>query len=114
MIKHITADAIRHYAAASKDTAAIHLNVEAAAKAGYKRPLVHGMYIMGLAQSLYLAEHPTQWITTYSMKFQKPLVVDTVAFFDYEVCNDDIHVTVTIESGEVIAAGAFSVRERSS
>ncbi len=113
MKKHITAEAIQQYAATSKDTSAIHLNVEAAAKAGFKRPVAHGMYIMGLAQSLYLTEHPSQWITTYSMKFQKPLLVDTVVIFDFEVCDGHIQVTVAIESGEVIASGAFTVEERS-
>ncbi|OAB44716.1 MaoC family dehydratase [Paenibacillus glacialis] len=113
MNKHITAEAIQQYAVVSKDTSAIHLNVEAAVKVGYKRPVAHGMYIMGLAQSLYLTEHPSQWITTYSMKFQKPLLVDTVAIFDFEVCDGNIDVTVAIESGEVIASGTFSVKERS-
>ncbi|WP_438350736.1 MaoC family dehydratase [Paenibacillus sp. FA6] len=112
MKKQITADAIQQYAIASKDTAAIHLNVEAAVKAGYKRPVAHGMYIMGLAQSLYLTKHPSQWITTYHMKFQKPLLVDTVANFDFEVCDDHIHVNVAVESGDVIASGTFSVKER--
>jgi len=112
MKKHITAEAIQQYAATSKDTAAIHLNIEAAAKVGFKRPVAHGMYIMGLAQSLYLIEHPSQWITTYSMKFQKPLLIDTVAIFHFEVSNSDILVTVEIETGEVIASGTFTVEER--
>lgn len=112
MKKRITAEAIQRYATASKDTSAIHLNVKAAVDAGYKRPVAHGMYIMGLAQSLYLTEHPSQWITTYSMKFQKPLLVDTVANFEFEVCDGHILVTVAVESGEVIASGSFSVKER--
>ncbi|MEC0094080.1 MaoC family dehydratase [Paenibacillus macquariensis] len=113
MKKHITAEAIQQYAATSNDKAAIHLNVEAAAKAGYKRTVAHGMYIMGLAQSLYLTDHPTQWITTYSMKFHNPLLVDTVAIFEYEVCDGNIHVIVAIEFSEVIASGTFSVKEGS-
>ncbi|MCJ8013590.1 MaoC family dehydratase [Paenibacillus sp. KQZ6P-2] len=111
MKKRITADAVRQYAAASRDTAAIHLNAEAAAKAGYERPIAHGMYIMGLAQSLYLAEHQALWIHDYSMKFLKPLFIDTMASFDFEACEDTIHVTVTTETGEVIALGSFSVKE---
>lgn len=111
MKKIITAETIRQYATTSKDTSAIHLDEEAAAKAGYKRPITHGMYIMGLAQSLYLAQHPSQWISTYHMKFQQPLLIDTVVFFDFEVSEGDIHVTVTDESGEMIASGTFSVKE---
>ncbi|MDQ0088988.1 acyl dehydratase [Paenibacillus anaericanus] len=112
MNKRITAAAIRQYADVSKDTAAIHLNAEDAAKVGYKQPIAHGMYIMGLAQSMYLNEHPSQWISSYSMKFQKPLLVDSIAIFDFEVCDSTIQVTITVESGEVIALGDFSVKER--
>ncbi|GIP26650.1 hypothetical protein J23TS9_17800 [Paenibacillus sp. J23TS9] len=110
--KHITYEAIRQYAAASKDTADIHLDAEAAAGAGFKRPIVHGMYIMGLGQSLYLSEHPTQWISTYDMKFQKPLLVDSVAIFEFVDSDGHILMTVTAESGEVIASGTLSVKER--
>ncbi|WP_052092073.1 MaoC family dehydratase [Paenibacillus sp. FSL H7-0357] len=109
--KRITAEAVRQYGAVSKDTAAIHLNAEAAVKAGYKRPIAHGMYIMGLAQSLYLTDHPAQWITTYSMKFHKPLVVDTDVVFHFEPSDGHIEVKVTLESGDVIASGTFSVKE---
>lgn len=111
MRKYVTAEAIRQYAKASKDTAPIHLNNEAAAKAGYERPIAHGMYIMGLAQSMYLTEHQELWITDCSMKFLKPLLADQAVNVDYEACTDEICVTVTLESGEVIAAGTFSVKE---
>lgn len=112
MKKRITYEAIRQYAAASKDMADIHLDAEAAARAGFKRPIVHGMYIMGLAQSLYLSEHPAQWITTYDMKFQRPLLVDSVVSFDFVDRDGHIQVMVTDETGEVIASGILSVKER--
>lgn len=111
MNQMITMEDIRNYAAASKDNAAIHLEPEAAAAAGYPRPVAHGMYIMGLAQSLYLKEHPKLWITDCSMKFQKPLVVETMAYFKYESIEEQISVSVTLEMGEVIATGRFRVKE---
>ncbi|TQR17732.1 MaoC family dehydratase [Psychrobacillus soli] len=111
MKKHITVEAIEKYAAVSKDKAAIHLDVDAARKAGFERPLAHGMYIMGLAQSLYIEEHLTQWVTAYNMKFQKPLLVDTVATFNFERVEDSVEVTVTTETGDKIAAGTFLVKE---
>ncbi|WP_136605320.1 MaoC family dehydratase [Paenibacillus dokdonensis] len=112
MKKRITCEAILLYAAVSKDMADIHLDTEAAAMAGFKRPIVHGMYIMGLAQSLYLREHPAQWITTYDMKFHKPLLVDSVVSFDFVDRDGHIQVTVTDENGEVITSGILSVKER--
>ncbi|MNO92880.1 bifunctional aldehyde dehydrogenase/enoyl-CoA hydratase [compost metagenome] len=111
MRKCITADAIRKYAAASQDLAAIHLDRVAAAEAGFKRPIAHGMYLMGLAQSLYIAEHRTQWITQYEMKFHQPVEVDHAVMFDFTNDGCDVKVTLTTEAGEVIASGAFSVKE---
>ncbi|MNC34643.1 MaoC like domain protein [compost metagenome] len=112
MKKRITADVIQQYAEASKDKADIHLNAEAAVKAGFRRPIAHGMYIMGLAQSIYLSENPMKWINTYSMKFEKPLLVETVVIFNFEEGKDNILVIVTAENGEVIASGNFSTKER--
>jgi acyl dehydratase len=111
MRKCITAEAIRLYAAASQDLDAIHLDEDAAAKAGFKRPIAHGMYLMGLAQSLYIEEHQAQWITQYEMKFHQPVEVDNVVMFDYADDDALVKVTLTTEAGDVIATGAFSVKE---
>lgn len=111
MKRRITVEAIEHYANVSKDKAVIHLNVDAARAAGFDQPLVHGMYVMGLAQSLYIEEHPTHWITAYKMKFQKPLFVDMVAIFNFERVEDSVEVAVTTENGDKIAAGTFLVKE---
>lgn len=110
--KLITDEVIRQYATASQDKAKIHFDAEFALRAGFKRPIVHGMYIMGLAQSLYITEHPTQWITTYDMIFHKPLLVDSIATFIFEACDDNIKVTVTEDTSGVIASGTFSVKAR--
>ncbi|SFJ17048.1 MaoC like domain-containing protein [Paenibacillus sp. UNC496MF] len=109
----ITAAAIRGYADLTGDLAPIHLQDEAARQAGYQAPIAHGMYLMGLAQSIYLAEHRTHWIPSYSMKFHRPLVQDALACFVYEACNDSIQVTVREqeEDGDIIAKGVFIVRE---
>ncbi|SDW11234.1 MaoC family dehydratase [Paenibacillus sp. CF384] len=113
MRKQITAAAIREYADLTGDHAPIHLQDEAARQAGYQAPIAHGMYLMGMAQSIYLAEHRTHWIQSYSMKFHKPLVQNASAYFVYEVCNDRIQVTILEEDedGEVIAKGVFIVKE---
>ncbi|WP_340007343.1 MaoC family dehydratase [Paenibacillus sp. FSL K6-0276] len=111
MKKCITVEAIRQYAVASQDLAAIHLDEDAAAKAGFKRPIAHGMYLMGLAQSLYIAEHRAQWITEYEMKFHQPVEVDNVVIFDFAEDDCPVKVTLTTEAGDLIATGAFSVKE---
>lgn len=113
MKKLIAAEAILQYANISQDRAPIHVDAQYAMKAGYKRTVVHGMYLMGIAQSIYLAQNPTKWITMYRMKFEKPLLIDTVASFDFEISGDNINVVITVQSGEVIASGTLSVKERS-
>lgn len=118
MRKWITAAAIRQYAEASGDMAAIHLDHAAAGEAGYERPIAHGMYVMGLAQSLYLAnldlaslaEHQLPWISASSMRFQRPLLQDTIANFEFVECGEQVDVKVTSEHGEVIATGSFAVK----
>lgn len=112
MKKRISVEDIWQYAAVSKDAADIHLDAEAAACAGFKRPIAHGMYIMGLAQSLYTQKHPEQWITTYELKFLNPVYVDSEIVFDFKEISDNIQVIVTREDGELIASGTMSVKER--
>lgn len=112
MKKCITSEVIQQYATVSQDMAAIHLEKDAAVKAGFKRPIAHGMYLMGLAQSIYIEKHPGQWITQYEMKFHKPMLVDTVARFEFEPDGESrIKVTVTADDDTLIASGAFSVKE---
>lgn len=111
MKRRITAEAIRQYALVSKDESAIHLNADAAASSGFIRPIVHGMYIMGLAQSLYIREHPQQWITTYALRFINPLYVDSDVIFDFKDTNGEIMVTVTGEDGKWIASGTLTAKE---
>lgn len=112
MKKRITKEAIWQYAIASKDISDIHLDAEAAARAGFERPIAHGMYIMGLAQSLYIREHPEQWITSYTLKFINPTYVDSEVVVEFEGTSGKIQVTVSGEDGEVIASGTLSVKER--
>lgn len=106
----ISAADIRHYASVSKDEAAIHLDAAAAKEAGYDAPIAHGMYIMGLAQSLYMKEHLSHWIQSNTMRFVKPCVQGSAVCFRYNArSNDHIQVTVATDHGEIIAKGTFIV-----
>ncbi|AIQ42197.1 MaoC family dehydratase [Paenibacillus sp. FSL R7-0297] len=108
----ISEPAIRQYASVTGDEAAIHLDAEAAKTAGYEAPIAHGMYIMGLAQSLYMKEHRSQWIQAFTMRFEKPCVQGTCVDFRYHSCNQDqIQVTVISDHEDIIAKGSFSVAE---
>lgn len=111
MRRKITLEEIQRYAVSSGDNAGIHLKDEAAAAAGFVRPIAHGMYLMGLAQSLYLDQRPDCWVNECSMRFQQPLLADTIAAFTFEEQGTQVQVKITAETGEVIAIGDFSVRE---
>ncbi|AIQ30616.1 hypothetical protein P40081_22440 [Paenibacillus sp. FSL P4-0081] len=101
---------IRQYAAVTKDEAAIHLNAAAAREAGYEAPIAHGMYIMGLAQSLYMKEHLSHWIQSITMRFEKPCVQGSAVCFRYnDLKHDQIQVTVVTDHGDIIAKGSFGV-----
>jgi len=112
MIIQITAEDIRRYAAASQDEAAVHLDAAAARDAGFEAPIAHGMYLMGLAQSLYLKEHRTQWIQAMDMRFEQPCVQGTDVNIRYPAQKQDqIRVTVTTIRGDTIAEGSFTLME---
>ncbi|NBC70368.1 hypothetical protein GT003_15310 [Paenibacillus sacheonensis] len=113
MNKTITMEAIRHYAAASNDTAAIHHDPEAAKRAGFERPIAHGMYIMGIAHAMYMRKHPARWIRSTQMTFLSPLLSDTSVRLEFECSQEEVRVTVIGENGEVIAKGSFLVGRRS-
>lgn len=101
---------IRHYASVTRDEAAIHLDSEAARTAGFEAPIAHGMYIMGLAQSLYLKEHRSHWIQSIKMRFEQPCIQGSTVYFRYNAWkHDQIRLTVLSEHGEIIAKGSFSV-----
>lgn len=111
MQKQITAKAIQHYAMIAKDHADIHLDVEAAIQWGYDRPIAHGMYMMGLAQSLYIAEHPSQWITTYAIKFSKSILVDSKVIFHFSVNKSHVEVQVLSTDQDLLLSGHLVVKE---
>lgn len=111
MIIRIKAENVIQYANVSQDEAPIHRDAEAAALAGFDRPIAHGMYLMGLAQSLYLAKHHNQWVIRCSMRFIKPVYVDSDVSFHYEVQGDRIKVDVMTDAGIKAAIGDFTVKE---
>lgn len=110
MKRIITAKEVLRYAHVSKDDAAIHVDEQIAKQAGFERPIVHGMYIMGLAQSLFLQSHPTTWITNYTMRFQQPLLIGEEVTFYFEARHHIIDVFVATETSK-IALGTLHVKE---
>lgn len=111
MKKFITIDDVRQYANVSKDTADIHLDLGAAIKAGFNAPIVHGMYLMGLAQSYYLQAHPNDWISHYEMYFKKPMLVDCEALFTFQKQGNVVHIFISTVEQVGVALGTLIVKE---
>lgn len=111
MKKTITAKQVLQYAQVSNDMAAIHINAEAAKQAGFERPIVHGMYLMGLAQSMYLKKQPMKWIVRYDMRFQQSLLIDEDVTFRYVAKDNQIEVVILTNNNDIIALGFFEVKE---
>jgi acyl dehydratase len=111
MKKTVTAKQVQYYAQVSKDDAAIHIHAEAAKQSGFERPIVHGMYLMGLAQSLYIKEHPLKWVVRYDMRFQKPLLIDEEVTFRFIEKHNTIEVSLLTNNNDLIALGFFDVKE---
>ena len=107
MKRRITLEAIRRYGKAAKDPAALHFDPETARKAGFERPIAHGMHIMGLAHSMYLSMHPVHWIQSAQMTFRSPLLSGTTVHVEFGYANEQVQVTVVGEHGEIIADGGF-------
>lgn len=106
----VTVEDVQRYAQESQDMAAIHLDDEAAKEAGFARPVVHGMYVMGLAQATFLKQHPTKWIYQYTMRFCTPLLVGEEITIHFE--GQEQQVTVRVLKEEVvIAEGILYVKE---
>lgn len=111
MKKFITTEDIRKYANVSKDTAAIHIDPLTAMEAGFDRPIAHGMYLMGLAQSFYLKAHPNEWITQYEMRFKQPILVDSEVRFTFKKQGNIVQITISTFEQERIALGTLTVKE---
>ncbi len=111
MKKFISSEEIKHYVKVSKDNASIHIDQSAAQKHGFERPIVHGMYLMGLAQSLYLQTHPSVWIEQYEMRFQNSLLVDQEVEFHFEMQGNHVQVQLSTVTLQNIALGTLYVKE---
>jgi len=90
MNRKITNEQIKQYANVSQDFSPIHFPDER----NNHQPIAHGMYIMGLAQSIFLEEHPDYWIVDYEMKFIQPIIVESTITFQFTQRDLDVSVVV--------------------
>lgn len=83
---HLSRESLVRYAAASGDFNPIHYRDDVAERMGLPGVLAHGMLTMGLAASVALsALDGKAAITSYGVRFSKPIVVDADAGADVHV-----------------------------
>lgn len=75
-VKPITQKHIDYYANASGDNNSIHLNTEAAMRLGFPKPVVHGMWAMGLLNTLLHQSFSHAYhLVSMETSFTKPIFV---------------------------------------
>ncbi len=97
----ITQADIDRFAQASGDRADLHRPKE------NETPIAHGMYLMGIALSMYNRIRPTRWIRSYEMKFVRPVHAETEIDIRYTETENRIEVTLSTKQGETVAKGVF-------
>lgn len=103
----ITIGEVIRYAEVSNDFAAIHFTE----RADGKKPIVHGMYVMGIAQSLFLKECAGYWITDYEMTFLRPVMVNDSISFHFEQAKSKVTVYVYQAHGQLCVKGSMIIQE---
>ncbi|MBK3495187.1 hypothetical protein JFL43_10040 [Viridibacillus sp. YIM B01967] len=95
----ISANDVKKYAETSKDFNAIHLDFQSAVKAGFEREIVHGMLVMGIAESRLSTIFPTSVVVSYETKFIQPVLVGEVLTFSYVVIEEELDtIAIKIEA----------------
>ncbi|WP_163536421.1 MaoC/PaaZ C-terminal domain-containing protein [Gracilibacillus sp. YIM 98692] len=75
----ITEEKVKQYSLLSGDQNPIHQNKKEAKKYRFKRPIAHGMLIMGMgAEICSVLRNKDFFVSDYEMNFQKPVYVDDV------------------------------------
>src|SRR5699024_1275026 len=103
----ITIGEVIRYAGVSNDFAAIHLTE----RADGKKPIVHGMYVMGIAQSLFLKECAGYWIRDYEMTCLRPVMVNDSISFHLEQSKSKVTVYVYQAQGQLCVKGSMIIQE---
>ncbi|UOQ50417.1 MaoC family dehydratase [Gracilibacillus caseinilyticus] len=96
----MTKERVRQYAFLSGDDNPIHLDESAAVRQGFPAPIAHGLLTMGLVMSIASPfTEKGMSISTYVMRFLKPVYVDETIEITAEVVHmgNCIHLKITGE-----------------
>jgi acyl dehydratase len=111
----ITLDQLQRYAHASGDHNPIHVSPAAAAAAGLKAPIAHGMFVMGHFERLIREWQPACRIESLSAHFLRPLYVgDSLALGARPVSRDGggactLRLVAENSAGEILAIGEATI-----
>lgn len=100
---------IRAYAMASNDLNPLHLDPEAARRAGFDDVIAHGMLIYGLALSKLRRETGAETITTSRVRFAAPVPVGCALSLEYSLTGESAEFRVVDASGDVKIGGSATL-----
>jgi 3-hydroxybutyryl-CoA dehydratase len=114
--KIITSEMVLQYANVSGDYNPIHLNREAAIKAGFQGEIVHGMLTMGMSATLlfpflkdgyYVSEHETKFIAPMLVGAELR-IVGTIEHIEASI----VHLSLFGEmNGQEVISGSAELRK---
>jgi acyl dehydratase len=111
----ITLDQLQRYAQASGDPNPIHVSPAAAAAAGLRAPIAHGMFIMGQFERLVREWRPACLIESLSAHFLRPLYVgDTLELGARPASRNEngslaLRLLAENSAGEIVAIGEATI-----
>lgn len=110
----VTAVDLALFAAASGDHNPLHLDAEAARKAGFDRPVVHGMFTMACAARLFAQTFGAGSVRALQTRFTGvALLGDTLLFeatrVDVQDGTANYALTARTESGTALVSGSARI-----
>lgn len=113
---HFSKDRVELFADVSGDRNKIHLDEAYAAKTFFKRPIVHGAYLISVLSSLIAENYSNVILISMDFRFTKALYVGEVG--SYVIRSSDTgenktsDFTIFNEKKEACVIGSFKTREK--
>jgi acyl dehydratase len=111
----ITLDQLHRYAQASGDRNPIHVSPAAAAEAGLRAPIAHGMFILGQFERLIRQWRPACRIESLNAHFLRPLYIGDSLVVGARRASRDTGMTCALRliaensAGEIVAIGEATI-----
>lgn len=115
-IFHFSKERVKSFSEISGDKNKIHLDEVYAAKTFFKKPIVHGAFLIGVLSSLIAENYSNVILLSMDFKFIKALYVGEVGTYSIKSSdtgeNKISSFTIFNEKKEICVIGSFKTREK--